>query len=709
MKKTPLWLLTAIICFFTHFAIAQVNLSNYSTYSLEVIPFQSKYGNTLNEKDIDLTFSNLTRVAEDGDLYIRVNFMDGLKGNYLLQTAIPGTGFAYRVEYRMPIYRVSIVDKNGSLLLQKIYGGEKKKTLYGDGESISSVEDLEYEWETNRDAFYTKLESLPEEIVEQPMDQELVAAIFEKGQATTTATAPNIADNTPPPTSTTEEELEEITEEVADNQEVRKRPPSKNNKKPNINIYRRPDPNRSPTEDPSQPKLSPTAQQIYDLNGLVEIDACSKYSYQIKNKHSFITLTVLLQDNPEKDYQEVVLEPGEVKFFSGVPNKQAWIKTIYQKDFFQEDQILAKEDLNLIATDDNQPRIVTTLLDAFFAEVKPKVIFTPKFDDTTDEVIDYVPENRVWQEQLKSFLAQQQISILTKGQQNKIAKETEKLLTIRALRTISKKIEGNIDSEDQELLVYPIVKASKNFRNITPFISLAYSQSILLNKGINDYWNQTKSHRASISFRLPFEWQLSKRKNNALSTLNVKASYESLTLDFNQAAFQAYATDPLGAFQEPEIVLPEDQFAIQTTQLSAGLAWKLYLPLPIIELEGGAFFSHKTRLLWGQDQGQFPRKIFKPENEIISDVVSLSSFRPYFGAKIAIPFYFSGYKFDCDSNLRNIHAFAGFRMYPVDFSKTDNYDLFVRDPADIDFIPIPLEDGQSKFITHLMVGIGIEF
>ena len=699
MKMTPLLLIVAITCFLTNFTLAQVNLSNYTTYSLEVLPFQSKYGNTLGEKDIDLTFNNLTRVAENGDLYIRVNFIDGLKGNYLLQTAIPGTGFAYRVEYRMPIYRVSIIDKNGTLLLQKMYGGQKRKTLYGEGESISSVEDLEYEWETNRDAFYAILESQPEEIIEQPMEEELAIAVLERGQATSTATSPPIADNTTPST------VEDV---PIQNEETRKRPESKNRKKPNINIYRRPDPNRSPLEDPSQPKLSPTAQQIYDLNGFIEIDACSKYSYQIRNKHPFITLTVLLQDKPENDYEEIVLEPEEIKFISGIPHKQAWIKTLYQRDYFQEDQILAKEDLNLITTDENQPRIVTTLLDQFFAQIKPQIIFVPIFD-SNDQVEGYVPENNVWQEQLKSFLAQQTFTSLTKGEQNKIARETEKLLTIRAIRTISKKIEAEIDNEDQQLLVYPIVKASDNFRNITPFIALEYSQSAFLNPGINEFWNSSSINRASISFRLPFEWQLNKRKNGSLSTLNIKASYEVLTLDFNQADFQAFAIDPQSIFPEPEMVLPEDQFSIQATQLSAGLAWKFYFPLPIVEIEGGAFFSHQTRLLWGQDQGQFPRRIFNPENEIINDVVSLSSFRPYFGAKVGIPFYFSGYKFDCDSNLRNIHVFAGFRMYPVDFGRTDAYQVFIRDAADIDFIPIPLEDGQSKFLMHLMLGGAIEF
>lgn len=699
MTKSPHWLFTAVICFMSTLSFTQVSLSNYATYSLEVLPYKSQYGNILTEKDIDLTFSNLTRVSENGDLYIRVEFIRGLKSNYLLQTAIPGTGFAYRIDYRMPRYKVSIVDENGILVLQKIYGGEKRNALFGEFESISSVEDLKFEWETNRDEFYAKLESQPEEIPEQKMDEELLVAIQGKAQEMTMDKPSTPIDEPPTPV------IPEPTEPVA--QETRKKPESRPSKA-NVNIYKRPDKKKTKVADPSEPKLSPSSEQIYDLNGFIEVDACSKYSYQLRNKHPFATMTVYIQDKPENDPEELILTPGETKFMSGLPHRHAWIVATYQRGDFQEDQIVAKEDLNMIASDDTNPRIVTDLLDQFFAEVKPQILFAPKFNDNTDEVADYVPENKFWQEQLKAYLAQKNTS-LTKGEQNKIARETEKLLAIKAIRSISERIEQNIDSEDQQKLIYPIIKASKNFRNVTPFIALEYSQSAFLNKGISEFWNTQQAHRASISFRLPVEWQLSKRKSGAFSTLNIKASFESIRLDFNQSEFQAYAIDPGNNFPDPEPVLEGDQFAIQATQLSAGLAWKLYFPLPILEIEGGAFFSHKTRLLWGQDQGQFPRSLFSPENEIITDVVDLSSFRPYFGAKIGIPFYLSGYKFNCDSNLRNAHVFAGFRMYPVDFSKNDNYNIFIRDAADIDFIPIPLENGQSKFLMHLMVGGAVEF
>ena len=701
MQKTPRWLITAFVCFLTSFSFAQ-SLSNYATYSLEVTPFRTPFGNILTEKDIDLNFNNLTQVAENGELYIRVDFTRGLKSNYLLQTAIPGTGFAYRIDYTMPKYRVSIIDNNGQLLLQKNYGGEKRAALFGEFESIGSIEDLKFEWEANRAEFYARLESQPEELPKQEMDEELKVAILKK--ANEAATGVPIAANTTPtiqPVIT-----EEPTQLVA--QDGRKRPDSRPNKA-NVNIYRRPDPKRTKVEDPSEPKLSSTSEQLFNLNGFIEVDACSKYSYQLKNIHPYATLTVFMQDKPEDELDEIILGAGETKFFSGLPHKFSWLKATYLRDDFQGDRIDIKENLNLITTDENQPRIVTTLLDQFFAQVKPNIVFVPKFDDKTDEVMDYVPENNVWQAQLKDFLNKQTTTSLTKGEANKIARETEQLLIIKALRTISEKVEQNLESEDEQKLIYPIIKASDNFRSVTPLLAFEYSQSAFLKEGVSLFWNQQQAHRASISFRLPFEWQINKRKTGSFSTLNVKASFESIRLDFNQDQFQAYAIDPQSAFQEFEQVLPEEQFSIQATQLSAGLSWKFYFPLPIIEIEGGAFFSHQTRLLWGEDQGQFPRTLFSPENEIIADVADLSSFRPYFGAKIAIPFYFSGYKFDCESSLRNIHLFAGIRMYPVDFTENNKYNLAIRDAADIDFIPIPLQEGKSKFLMHLMIGGGVEF
>lgn len=697
MKKTPRWLITVLVCFLASLSFAQ-SLSNYSTYSLEVTPFRTPYGNILTQKDVDLQFNNLTQVAENGDLYIRVDFIRGLKSNYLLQTAIPGTGFAYRVDYTMPRYRVSILDNNGLLLLQKNYGGEKRSALFGEFESIASVEDLKFEWEANREEFYARLESQPEELPKQEMDEELKVAILQKTQELATGTP--IADN--PRT----QPIEEPTDPVA--QDNRKRPDSRPSKA-NVNIYRRPDPKRTKDQDPSEPTLSPTGQQFFDLNGFIEVDACSKYSYQLKNIHPYATLTVFMQDKPEQELEEVIMSAGETKFFSGLPHKLAWIKATYLKDDFQGDQIDIKENLNLITTDEDKPRVVTTLLDQFFAQVKPTIIFVPKYDDKTDEVVGYMPENNIWQTQLKDFLEKQTTTKLTKGEANKIARETEQLLVVKALRRISENIEQKLDSEDQQKLIYPIIKSSDNFRSITPLLAFEYSQSAFLKDGVSEFWNRQQAHRASISFRLPFEWQLNKRKTGSFSTVNVKASFEAIRLDFNQDQFQAYAIDPEGAFQEFEQVLPEEQFAIQATQLSAGLSWKFYFPLPIVEIEGGAFFSHQTRLLWGEDQGQFPRKLFSPENEIIANVVELSSFRPYFGAKIGIPFYFSGYNFDCESSLRNVHLFAGIRMYPIDFTENDNYNVAIRDAADIDFIPIPLQEGKSKFLMHLMIGGAVEF
>ena len=178
MKKTPRWLITALTCLITSFSFAQGNLSNYSTYSLEVTPFHTPYGNILTHEDVDLNFNNLTEVPQNGDLFIRVDFLSGLESNYLVQTAISGNGFAYRINYSTPKYRVSIVNDDGQLLLQKNYGGEKRNVLYGEYERIASITDLKFEWEANRNEFYAHLESQPEELPKQEMDEELEKAIL---------------------------------------------------------------------------------------------------------------------------------------------------------------------------------------------------------------------------------------------------------------------------------------------------------------------------------------------------------------------------------------------------------------------------------------------------------------------------------------------------------------------------------------------------
>ena len=705
MKKRTQLLITVLVCFIATFSSAQISLSNYATYNLEVMPFRSSHGNILSKKDINLVFNNLTEVKENGDLYIRVNFINGLKSNFLLQTAIPGIGFTYRLSYNMPTYRLTIIDNNGLLISQKIYGGEIKEALFGEFDRIPSVEDLKFDWKANRAEFYAKLESQPEEISSQEMDEELKIAVQRKAQEIATGvvlTDETIVDNNNPQKGNNSQDPEE------------ERRITNSGKGPRKNIYKqgREERNRAEevvVDDPSEPKLSTTAEQIFDLNGLIEVDACSKYSYQLKNKHPFATLTVFMQKKPEENTEEIILLPNETKFFRGLPHKHAWIMTTYLKEDFQGDQIELKEQLNLLSGDENKPRAITNLLDQYFTQIKPQIIFAPKFSNKTEDVISYLPENNEWKSSLKNFLSSQKDTKISKANQSKIINQTEQLLSAKALKSVSKRIEKDLEAEDQQKLIYSLIKNSKNFRNITPFLAVEYAQSLsVLGDGINNFWNQQSTNRASIGFRLPFEWQLSKRKSGSYTTIHLKATFESLTLDFNRA-FQGYAIDPENVFEEPEAVLPDEQFAIQATQLGAGIAWKFYFPLPIFELEAGAFFSHKTRLLWGQDKGQFPRSVFNPENEIISDLVDLSSFRPYFGAKVAIPYYFSGYKFDCDSRLRNVQLFAAIRMYPVNFTMNNNYKVFIKDAANIDFIPIPLQDGKSKFLMHLMVGGAIEF
>jgi len=473
-----------------------------------------------------------------------------------------------------------------------------------------------------------------------------------------------------------------------------------------VNVYRR---SEIRTDEPGMPILNTSGPQIFDLNGFIRLEVCSKYSYQIINNHPTSTFTVQVKTGEGQEVRQITLSAGEIKRLNGLPHRQAWLLTTYPKENFEDDQIDLKEQLNLVTDSDLRAQTVTDILDKYFTEKKPQITFVSTFDNGTDEITAYEPKSNQWKNSLDNFLSDQQELNLNRLQQNEIISLTEQLLTARALRSVSKKIEEHPNSEDQQKLIYPIIKKSKNFRRVSPRVSLSYSQSLpFLKEGINTYWHQQKNHQVDLSFRLPLEWQFMKRNSAFFSNLHIRASFESLLLDFNRN-FEAFAINPESVFEEPELVEPSEQFALQTTQLSTGLVWKFYFPLPIIELEGGTFIRNKTRLLWGEDQGKFPASVFSPKNEIIADITHLSNFRPYFGARVGIPFYFSGYQYDCDSRLRNIHLFAGFRMFPVDFSKNENYSVFIRDPAGIDFIPIPLEDGNNKYLMHFMIGGAAEF
>ena len=521
------------------------------------------------------------------------------------------------------------------------------------------------------------------------MDDDFKVAVLNKAQEIATGE----------PIATTSQE------ETSDDSEDRTITPGKG---PRKNIYKPSARNKNPSEpQPGDPNLNTSSDEQHSLNGFIEIAACSKYSYQLTNKHPFATLTVFFQKTPSEEVQEFILPPGQVKFFKGLPHKDSWIVAAYLQDDFLGNQIDLKEQINQFGGENATARAITDLIEQFYEKNKPKISFVPKVSSKTGEVMDYVQENDAWQEQLRTFLAESDLNI-SKANQTKIIKKNEELLTAKALRSVSAYVEKDLYGSANQKLIYPVVKASKNFRSITPFLSLEYAQSITKTGGLNDYWKDQSANRISLSVRLPFEWQLNARKSGSFSAIYLKASYELLSFDWNRE-HPVLALDPENPLNEPEAVLPEEQFAFQTNQLSGGLAWKLYFPLPIVELEAGTFFSHKTRLLWGEDSGQFPRKIFSPENEIISDLADLNAFRPYFGAKLAIPYYFSGYKFDCDSRLRNVQLFGSFRMYPVNFSPNDNYKVFIRDINSPDLIQAPLQEGNSKWLMQIMVGAALEF
>jgi hypothetical protein len=411
---------------------------------------------------------------------------------------------------------------------------------------------------------------------------------------------------------------------------------------------------------------------------------------------------------PEKEPTYYLLKAGDSKFFDKVPAKQAWYRVTYEEEDFKEDEMNLRDNSFSEEQESIHPQKVSSFLQTFFKTVKPSIIISPKYGLESDEVIDFEFEDDFWKRQLKAYIAQSTDADIQSISSAALLDFGEQSLKAKTLRQISKSVEMELEEEDSQKPLLPLIKKSPNYRNISPSFSLSYSQSLpVLGKEVNQYWEHPKKYRISASIRL-IEWPFLKKKTGSVSSLNFKTSYESLVMDFNRT-YEAHATDPQAAFEDPEKITETAQFAIQSTQLSAGLAWRFYFPLPILEIEGGTYFSQRSHLLWGEEATSITGNIFSSANKRVADVATLSKFRPYFGAKIAIPYYFSGYKFDCDSRLSNVQVFASLHVFSLDYNPNPAYKVFVKEGSTNNFNPVSLKSNSSKLSLHFMIGAAVEF
>jgi len=150
-------LLAAFLCATATIALAAIHSSKtyYRTYSVAANSFATEFM-TFEPYHAVLKIDNLTRVKEDGDFEIIIEYINGL------QASIPQTSSAaarpyYSISVTAPIYNVKVYNKKKELVLDKSYGGTQSIIDFGKG-IYSTEEELKNAWNQQGTDFLQKTE-----------------------------------------------------------------------------------------------------------------------------------------------------------------------------------------------------------------------------------------------------------------------------------------------------------------------------------------------------------------------------------------------------------------------------------------------------------------------------------------------------------------------------------------------------------------------
>lgn len=198
----------------------------YRTYSIAANPFATEFM-TFEDYHAVLQVNNLTRVKENGDFEIVIEYINGLRA------AIPQASSAdarpyYSIPVTAPTYSVKIYSKEKELVLDKNYGGTQSILDFGKG-MYGTEEELKKAWNQQGTSFLQKTEfksltfkDLQQEFstladkledaapfISEPQKEPMISADVEETFATSQEEIDEIEETSPPTQSTFDNTLTE--------------------------------------------------------------------------------------------------------------------------------------------------------------------------------------------------------------------------------------------------------------------------------------------------------------------------------------------------------------------------------------------------------------------------------------------------------------------------------------------------------------------
>ena len=127
------------------------------TYSVEATPYSTDFGNNFAYYHVNLDLDDFIRVAKEGNIKVSIEFEKGLEIKETHFEKKPNGAMYYLTDFSTPIYKATVKDLSGNILLENTYGGFDKTFDFGKERSYSES-DLAAKWLEEKDQYLQVLE-----------------------------------------------------------------------------------------------------------------------------------------------------------------------------------------------------------------------------------------------------------------------------------------------------------------------------------------------------------------------------------------------------------------------------------------------------------------------------------------------------------------------------------------------------------------------
>lgn len=155
MRKTLLLIAILFSAAILAFATTHSPKAYYSTYSVAANSFATEFM-TFEHYHAVLQVNNLTRVKENGDFELVIDYTNGLRAAIPQTSSVDARPY-YSISVTAPSYTVKIYNKKKELVLDKDYGGAQSIIDFGKG-AYSTEEELKTAWNQQGTSFLQKNE-----------------------------------------------------------------------------------------------------------------------------------------------------------------------------------------------------------------------------------------------------------------------------------------------------------------------------------------------------------------------------------------------------------------------------------------------------------------------------------------------------------------------------------------------------------------------